>query len=158
MEHKEGHTLYSAYPKWLIWTMAGIAFTGFADAAYLTANHYFGVPLICTIVHGCDVVTTSPYSLLLGIPVALLGLLYYLMVFLLFAFAIDMHKKICATCAMAVTPLGLFASLYFLYLQLFVIRALCFYCLISVATSSLLFILGMTGLFWSVQKNTEIKK
>ncbi|MBI2644908.1 vitamin K epoxide reductase family protein [Candidatus Uhrbacteria bacterium] len=150
--------LTAIFPKWLIWTMAGIAFAGFADAAYLTANHYFGIPLICTIVHGCDIVTTSSYSLLFGIPVALLGLFYYLMVFLLFAVAIDTQKKKFASLAMMVTPAGLVASLYFLYLQIFVIRALCFYCLISVGTSALLFILGMVGLFRYAKKDVSVKK
>jgi len=151
MERKEQY-LYTAYPKWLIWTMTGIAFLGFADATYLTANHYFGIPLVCTIVHGCDIVTTSRYSLIFGIPVALLGFLYYLTIFLLFTIAIDTQKKKIASLAITLTPAGVLASLYFVYLQLFVIHAICLYCMVSVGTSTLLFFLGMTGLFWFTRK------
>jgi uncharacterized membrane protein len=152
MNHQESQNIYTIYPAWLVWAMAIIAFLGFADATYLTANHYFGIPLVCTIVHGCDIVTTSSYSLLFDVPVALLGLVYYLTVFLLFAGAIDTQKKKFADFAMVMTPMGVAASLYFVYLQLFVIRAICLYCMISVATSSLLFILGMTGLFWFAKR------
>ncbi len=155
MKNQEDNILYSAYPKWLILVMAGITFFGFADAAYLTIEHYFSVPLPCTIFNGCEAVTTSVYSVLAGIPVALLGALYYLTVFILLACAIDTHKKIFASLAMKVTPFGFFASLYFVYLQIFVIKAICLYCMVSATTSTILFVLGMIGLFYCAKKDVK---
>lgn len=156
MDIHDDTTLSATYPKWLVWSMIGIAFLGFADATYLTNEHYFSIPLPCTIFHGCETVLTSPYSVIFGIPVALLGVLYYLTVFILLVCAIDMQKKICARLAMVCTPLGFLASLYFVYLQIFVIKALCLYCMVSATTSTILFILGMIGLVRYKEKNREI--
>lgn len=146
MEKENVQTLYFVYPKWLIWAMAGIAFLGFTDASYLTIEHYFSVPLPCTIFNGCETVLTSSYSVIFGIPVALLGVFYYLTVFILFACAIDTQKKVCAKLAISMTPLGFFASLYFVYLQISVIKAICLYCMVSATISTILFALGMIGI------------
>src|SRR3990167_1996285 len=123
MKNQEDTILYFAYPTWLVWVMAGSAFFGFADAAYVTLEHYFSVPLPCTVFNGCETVFTSSYSVIFGIPVALLGVVYYLTIFIFLACAIDTHKKIFASLAMKITPFGLLASLYFVYLQIFVIKA-----------------------------------
>jgi len=112
---------------------------GFLDAGYLTANHYFGAPLTCIIVHGCDTVTTSAYSQILGIPVALLGTLYYLTIFLLIVAYFDIHKRIFFDLARLCTVAGFLFSLWFLYVQAFILNSYCIYCLGSITTSTLLF-------------------
>jgi uncharacterized membrane protein len=70
-------------PRWLRVSILVVALIGFLDAVYLTANHYLGVVPPCFVVQGCEQVTTSSYSLILGIPVALLGSIYYLVIFAL---------------------------------------------------------------------------
>lgn len=158
MEKEDVQTLYLVYPKWLIWAMASVAFFGFADASYLTMEHYFSVPLPCTIFNGCETVLTSSYSVISGIPVALLGVFYYLTVFILLAYAIDTQKGVCAKLAMSLTPFGFLASLYFVYLQIFVIKAICLYCMVSATLSTVLLVLGMIGIFQYAKKNVQIKK
>ncbi len=127
----------------LVWIFIAISFLGFLDATFLTAEHYLGPLLGCPIFGGCDKVLVSPYSAVAGIPVALFGAIYYLAIFVLGIAYFDTGRVKILKLAASLTPLGLIASLWFLYLQLFVIKALCFYCIISLTTSTLLFVLGL---------------
>ena len=131
-----------ASPKWLVALFLILSGSGFLDASYLTIKHYVGTPINCSFLNGCDTVTTSSYSMIFGLPVALLGVLYYLTVFMLVMLYIDTGRKNLFYGAALITPLGLFASLWFVYLQVFVIHALCLYCLVSAFISTLLFCLG----------------
>ncbi len=129
--------------KGLVWAFVIIGFLGFLDATFLTAEHYLGPLLGCPIFSGCDKVLISPYSAVGSIPVALFGAIYYLAIFILSIAYLDTGRVRILKFAANLTPLGLIASLWFLYLQLFVIKALCFYCIISLITSILLFVLGL---------------
>jgi len=120
-----------------------IALLGFLDATFLTIEHYRGVVPPCAIVTGCANVTTSSYSAIFGIPVALLGALYYLSVLLLTITYLDTKNARWLKLGASVTPVGFLASLWFVYLQGFVLKAWCLYCLISIITSTLLFIAGL---------------
>jgi uncharacterized membrane protein len=119
-----------------------VSFLGFLDATYLTAQHYLGAIPPCVITTGCETVLTSEHSVIFGIPTALWGAMYYLLLFILAVLALDLKPEIIRFVAY-LTPIGFFASLYFVYLQLFVIKEICSYCMISAATSTILFILGM---------------
>jgi uncharacterized membrane protein len=130
-------------PRGLVWAFVIISFLGFLDATFLTAEHYLGSLLSCPIFGGCDKVLTSFYSAVGGIPVALAGAVYYLAIFILGIAYFDIGRARILKFAANLTPLGLIASLWFLYLQLFVIKALCFYCLVSALISTLLFILAL---------------
>src|SRR5690348_14780226 len=57
-----------------------LSFLGFLDAAYLTILHYKNVIPPCSIAHGCETVLTSQYATLGPIPIALLGVFFYLVV------------------------------------------------------------------------------
>jgi len=130
-------------PKKLIWAIILVAFIGFLDATYLTATHYGTVPLICGENSGCDTVTTSQYSTVFGIPVALGGALYYFAVLFLSLLYVDRKKSIVLSIIPPFTVVGVLASGWFVYIQLFVLNAICYYCMLSATTSALLFILGI---------------
>ena len=116
---------------------------GFLDATYLTIQHYRGAGLECGPLRECDAVTTSQYAVIGGIPLALLGALYYLAILLLtVAYYDTKHLRIPAIIA-RLTILGFLASLILVYLQTFVIHAFCFYCLLSAVTSTSLFVLAV---------------
>jgi len=123
--------------------MAGIAILGFADATYLTAEHFLNRVPPCSIIKGCATVTTSQYSLLFGIPVALLGALYYLAVILGVVYYFQSKKRPALKAVALFTSAGFVFSLWFVYLQLFVIHAICAWCMFSACTSTALFIIGM---------------
>lgn len=129
-------------PNWLIITFLVVSFLGFLDATYLTAQHYLGSIPPCVITTGCETVLTSEHNAIFGIPVALTGSIYYLTLFLLAVFALDM-KPAAIRFAAYLTPIGFLASFYFVYLQLFVIKEICSYCIVSATTSTILFVLGL---------------
>jgi uncharacterized membrane protein len=124
-----------------------VAFLGFIDATYLTANHYLNAVPPCFIAQGCETVTTSVYSEILGIPVALLGMLHYLGLLILSIFYIDKKKIWALKLIFAGTIIGFLMSLWFFYVQLSVLQEFCTYCLFSGITSTTLFIIATTILF-----------
>ena len=116
---------------------------GFLDATYLTIQHYRGFGLDCGPLLECDAVMTSQYAVIGGIPLALLGALYYLAIFLLTVAYYDRKHHYILSIISRLTILGFQVSLILVYLQAFIIRAFCFYCLLSALTSIGLFMLAM---------------
>lgn len=112
-----------------------LALIGIADSAYLSLHAAAGTPLVCDLgsaLSGCNQVANSPYSQVFGIPLAYLGVAFYLVFFLvaLGARVLRPHKThhIAITALAAASSL---ASIGFLYIQLALIQALCIYCVLS---------------------------
>lgn len=116
---------------------------GFFDAAYLTIKHFQGEAPNCLWLTGCDIVAASEYAVLFGIPIALLGAIYYLSIFVLAVIYLDTKNTAFVKLATALIGVGMFFSLGLVYLQLFVLKALCLYCLMSAAITALLLIVGI---------------
>lgn len=138
----------------LIFLILGLA--GFIDSSYLTANHYLGTALNCPILGGCETVTTSSYSKIFGAPVSLLGNIYYLAVIILAVAFWDSKKRKLLYFISYLSGAGFLASLAFTYLQFFVIKALCFYCLMSAGISTL--ILANSVFFLKRDRHTPERK
>ncbi len=126
----------------LITLLFVIAALGFADAGYLTVEHYMNKIPPCSI-GSCQTVLTSVYATVFGVPVALGGVAYYLIFLVLLMIYLDTKREIFLRSALIFSIFGFLASLYFLYLQAFVIHAFCQYCLGSAATSTLLFLISI---------------
>jgi len=132
-----------AIPNKLIIALLVVAVLGFADAAYLTLEHYSGVIPPCSIVEGCEQVLTSSYATIAGIPVALGGVIFYLLVLIgLFAYLEGKNEKLLRY-SLILTAVGFLSTLYFLFIQAFVLKAFCLYCLGSATSSTLLFVLAI---------------
>lgn len=132
-----------AVPNWIIASFLIVSVLGFVDATYLTVKQYSGTPLECSIFKGCEKVTTSRYATILGVPLALLGAVYYLAIFLSLIAYLDIRREEILSFMARFTIVGLLASAWFVYLQLFVIQAICPYCMVSAIASTILFLLGM---------------
>lgn len=130
-------------PKQFVFLFLFIAVIGLADATYLTASHYLEKPVICGALEGCDVVLESSYSVALGLPVALWGLFYYLAILVLAEIYLLKKDILWMKMAAALSLPGFLASLWLVYLQFFVIGAVCLYCMVSAATSTALFIMAV---------------
>lgn len=128
---------------------------GFLDATYLTIKHFQGEPPVCGILKGCEIVATSKYAIILGIPVALIGAIYYFTVLVSAIIYLDTKRKIFIKFAILLSLMGFLASLWFLYLQIFVIKQLCIYCLISAGTSTILAATG-TAIILLLRKSAQI--
>ena len=137
-------------PSWLPFCFLIFSAIGFADATYLTVKHFLGTPIPCVILQGCEQVTNSQFAAIFGIPVALLGSFYYLTVLILSVVYLDTRKLLVLKLAAIFTIFGFLASLWFVFLQIFIIKAICLYCMISAVTSTLLFISGL--IFWKKNK------
>lgn len=129
--------------KWFLIIFIVIAFLGFIDATYLTVKHFIGSPVTCEFLKGCEEVTSSSWSSLFGIPVALMGAGYYLGMVVLAMLYLDTKNQIIGKLLPRLTILGLLASLYFVGLQMFVVKAYCLYCMGSAITSTTLFGMGL---------------
>jgi len=127
--------------RFINWILVVVSFVGILDAGYLTMQHYVGGSIGCNAVGQCDVVVSSVYSEIFGIPVALGGLLLYIIIFLLaLAYLKEGYMKV-PLYLVIFTVIGFVASLAFVYIQLFILKSICLYCTISA--------LGMTVLFLS---------
>jgi len=133
--------LSSKARKTALWFLFGAALLGFVDATYLSAQHFLGAIPPCAIVSGCETVLTSPYATpFLGIPLALLGAIYYLIVFLLIIFYRETESELFLKIIFFLTTLGFLTTVFLIYLQVFIIKAMCLYCIFSAITSTTLFI------------------
>lgn len=119
-----------------------IGLIGFLDATFLAIEKYYNVIPACAIVSGCKQVLLSPYSNIGPIPLSVLGMLYYLVIIIGALLFFDLKKIYFLHWLAAYAVLGILASAYFLFLQVFIIKALCIYCLASALTSTLLFLNG----------------
>ncbi len=131
--------------KKILISIIGVAFIGLIDALLLSYARYAHIDLPCDITSGgCATVAASPYAVMLGVPLAYIGALYYIAVLALSILLVRGFRHIYAPHALlGVTIFGALDSMYFLYLQGFVINAFCFYCIISAIATFILAALGM---------------
>ena len=131
--------------------VALVALAGLADAVYLTVEHLSGQSVRCMVVSGCDEVLQSSYATVAGgVPVAALGALAYFAVFSLSTLAASGYGGARRLLAPLVALMFL-ATLWFLYLQAFVIKAFCTYCLVSAAVTTTLALLVLARRFLSAR-------
>ena len=117
-----------------------LALVGLADAIYLTVSHLTGQSVRCTVTSGCSEVLSSHYATVGGVPLAAFGAAAYFTVFSLSTLAAFDYRFARTLWAVVVTVMFLF-SLWLIYLQAFVLRAFCQFCLLSAAVTTLLFLL-----------------
>jgi uncharacterized membrane protein len=106
--------------------LAVVALAGIGVAGYLTYVHYDESALICT-TGGCEEVQQSEYAELAGIPVALLGLLAWVAVLVLVAWDSPLARALTAGVALVAAAF----AVYLVVLQLFVIDAICVWCMVN---------------------------
>jgi uncharacterized membrane protein len=117
-----------------------LAFCGLADAAYLTQHVVSGTAVICNIqgLSDCNTIIQNQYSRIFGIPLAELGVFFYAILFVLAALELFIFHAFLRRVIQVAAIVGIVASLYFVFLQAFVIRAFCAYCLTSAVIALLI--------------------
>ena len=130
--------------KYYFWILLFFIALGFSDSVFLTWEHYtlssVGCPISPWI--NCLAVTTSKYSEIFGIPLALLGSIYYLFMF----FFLSRKQKMFNHFLLITSSFGVLFSIYLIYIQAFAIGLFCLYCLASALISFIIF--GLTWLFF----------
>ena len=116
-----------------------LGITGIIVSLYLTYSKLTYNPLFCGI-GDCSTVQASEYSYFLGIPVAILGLFYYLA---FFGFTLVPNKIFLKLWVIW----GIVFSTYLTYLEIYVIEAICMWCVISFIV---VLLMGVNNLFRKV--------
>ena len=130
--------------KWfLVYLILIFGFVGIADAGFLTYKYYSGGTTVCPLTGGCDIVLGSDYAKVLGIPVALLGLLYYLTIFGLSIWVLKKRDGTAFAFVYWLAAVALLASVYLLFIQFFILEYICIYCLASEALSAAIFVCAL---------------
>ena len=126
------------------YVMLVLALIGIADAFYVAHASYSGQLMWCPIVDGCNTVAQSPYARIFAVPLSYFGLAFYLSMFgLASLLAFDPFSRGLRFGALLYTAIGVSYSVYGMYLQLSLIRAVCSYCLLSAVITVLLFIAAL---------------
>lgn len=116
--------------------LVALALVGLADSWYLSMSAVAGDPLLCDLgagLDGCNQVAQSPYSRIMGIPLADLGIMFYAVLGMLSALLLFVPRRPLLTTLAWLSVLGALMSVAFLYIQFFLIQAVCVYCLLSAA-------------------------
>ena len=124
---------------WSYLIAAILSLVGLGDAIYLTIEDLTGATLRCTIVSGCSEVLSSKYAHLGSIPLASVGAVGYFIFFSLAILAAFGHNFARPLLLVVVTVMFL-TSVWLFYLQAFVIREFCQYCLLSAAITTTLLV------------------
>ena len=114
--------------------ITGLAVLGLAVAGYLLTVRLLGEAPVCGPVKGCDTVAASQYATLFGLPVALYGVAYSMV---LTAACIVWSRTADRRALYAAYGLGLggiVAAAYLTYLEVFVIEAICVWCVTYAVT------------------------
>ncbi|MGH9900838.1 MAG: vitamin K epoxide reductase family protein [Pyrinomonadaceae bacterium] len=131
----DGRGAFFKSPALLDGLTAAFALIGLADSVYLTAGHLAGRGVRCTIVTGCNEVLSSPYAAVGGVPLAALGAAAYFTVFSLAVLSAFGHARAVRTPLAVVVGLMFATTLWLLFVQAFLLRAFCEFCLLSAAVT-----------------------
>ena len=123
-----------------------VALVGFFVALYLALYKAGMIGSLACGTGGCETVQLSRWATFLGVPVAFWGVGYYAVVFAL-AFAVvqdrwsDSRRLVVGL--VALTGWGVVFSAWLTYLELFVINAICRWCVVSAGIALVLFALAL---------------
>jgi len=139
----------------IIWIAAVV---GFSVAVYLTISKLTHSQLYCTPGLGdCNKVNATRWSLLWGIPLAAYGAAMYAVI-LLIQLLKDRVKYIAKYEHLLLFGISLFGflfSLYLTYLEIFVIKALCQWCVVSALSITVIFSVSIIRLVKSPANETH---
>jgi uncharacterized membrane protein len=151
----------SGAPTWLRWTTFVLALAGLGVSIYLTYAHYTESALAgCTETTGvvnCGKVTTSAQSVVFGIPVAVLGLAFYVFLAAIMSpWAWMIRRREVGLLRLASMVVGIGFVLYLLYAELFDIGSICLYCTsVHVITFVLFVLTGLAVAVWGLSPQVQ---
>jgi uncharacterized membrane protein len=129
--------------------IAFLSLIGLLVSAYLSLYKlgYLGA-IQCT-TGGCETVQASEYAYFLGMPVAIWGVGAYLVLLALALIGLQprwIRERWVALALLSVSAVGVVFTAYLTYLEAYVIRSWCQWCLVSAALVTLVFLASIPGL------------
>ena len=109
-----------------VFSLAGLMISSFLFYEYNLQS-----PIICPVGTGCDTVRASPYSYFLGISIPILGILFYLVMTILSVIHAQTTNNLLFRLKLLVSLIGVGFGVYLTSLEIFVIKAICFWCVLS---------------------------
>lgn len=127
------------------WLLLVLSVLGLADSWYLAQSALTDTPLACGIenLDGCNVVAQSVYSHLFGIPLGVYGVVFYAGLILVSIIAIARPRAWASVLLFIGGIVGIIASIVFEGVQIFLIKAICIYCLGSAVICLIIFALSL---------------
>jgi uncharacterized membrane protein len=129
--------------------VALVALAGVFVALYLTLYKLGYIGTLACAVGSCETVQTSKWATFLGFPVGAWGVAYYVFVLALAIVGLTgrfAESRGISQILVGVTAFGMLFSLWLTYLELFVIHAICQWCVISAILATILFVLSWLDL------------
>ena len=111
--------------------LTATSYTGFAVSLYLTFVHYRGYVSHCYVVEGCEQVQTSRFAVIFGVPVALLGLIFFTAMFYLGIGVLTRSSVKLVRAYKVLAYLGALAAVPLFLVQAIALRAYCTYCVLT---------------------------
>ncbi|HKY78450.1 MAG TPA: vitamin K epoxide reductase family protein [Anaerolineales bacterium] len=123
--------------------LVGLSLIGLVDSIYLTYVKLVSSGL-CVAGEGCEIVNSSIYSQINGIPVAALGAVAYasMLVVLLLEDRVNFIEFNSPLIVFGMSLFGVLYSAYLTYLEIYVIRAICLFCVLSAVVLSIMLVLS----------------
>lgn len=136
---------------WLGLGMVVLALAGLGVSAYLMWGYTVpGATLSCGGSDGCEAVKNSEYAKLAGVPLPLMGLGVYLVLLGMLLTTLRYKSGYIALAIFGISLAGVLYSAYLTYLELYVIYAICRWCVASAIIMVAIFLLSIFNL-----RNTE---
>jgi uncharacterized membrane protein len=129
--------------RWAVIALPLLALAGLGVAIYLSYVETRSVEAMCGPVGDCNAVQSSSYARQFGLPVGVLGMLAYLLILAAWAWKRLRGDKLSGLAIFILAASGTLFSIYLTYLELFVIRAVCLWCLASAVIIALLLLLSL---------------
>lgn len=121
--------------------ISALSVIAMATAVYLLDLHLTGA--LCNL-GGCDIVNTSPYSEMFGIPVAAFGVAFYTVLLILGLFRLqDAFPERLPLILLLLTAWGVLYAYYLFFLEIFVIKAVCPWCFLQQILITIMFIVAV---------------
>lgn len=144
----DGSEVTAPAPRWRPWVALLLSAAGLGISTYLTIDHFAKIRLVCAEsgVVNCQKVTTSAQSHFLGMPVAVLGLAFYVvMTALNLPAAWRAADRRVHLARLVLSLLGIAFVLYLVAAELLIIGSICLWCTsVHVVTFLLLVLLVAT--------------
>lgn len=135
--------------KWLSRASAALVIIGLAVSVYMTIYKYTGNDGMCLGSGDCSAVNASRFSEVNGIPVAVFGVIGYAAILIVHFYESrnEFLRRNGTLMIFGMSLAGFAFTLYLIYLEMYVIHALCPFCVTSQAAMTLIFILSVIRLF-----------
>ena len=141
----------------------GIAFLGLCG--FLVARHIYKEkradrPLICPMHFDCNAVVSSDYSKFFGIPLEIFGMVYYACVFIgyiFLSFLSEVLPNMLVSSLVLVSIAAFLFSVYLIFVQSFILKKFCTWCLVSAGICVIIFALTLVAYDFSSLTGIYIK-